>query len=393
MPKTERETLGNEARFQRTGVQNLLRHGTSGKYYGRWTVGERQIWRSLKTDVFTVAKLRLNAEGAKVENLRGSRSAVAAGTGSVLDLMRIYEERVKANADLKPNSIKARISGMVKLKKTWPELAHLKPRLVTPGAVAEWAAGFKAGKGASFRPPGARTAIDGNSATSVNRAIDTLKRVMDIAVAGGVIHANPVSVMAPDGQARLKKKIAPKKLTLPSAADTRRIFESIEASPSQGRWSVEIADFCRFLFCTGCRLSEVSTVTWSSVDLERKQVSIKGSKSDTSDRIVPLFLATEALLQKVRERRGLNGAAAGDQIFRVSECQKSIDRACKAIGIRRITHHDFRHLFATNCIEAGVDIPTVSHWLGHSDGGALAMKTYGHLRQEQSAAMAAKVSF
>jgi integrase len=50
-----------------------------------------------------------------------------------------------------------------------------------------------------------------------------------------------------------------------------------------------------------------------------------------------------------------------------------------------------RHLFATSCIESGVDIPTVSRWLGHSDGGNLAMKTYGHLRQEHSDAQAAKV--
>jgi integrase len=58
----------------------------------------------------------------------------------------------------------------------------------------------------------------------------------------------------------------------------------------------------------------------------------------------------------------------------------------------RITHHDFRHLFATRCIASGVDIPTVSRWLGHADGGALAMRTYGHLRQEHSQAQAAKVS-
>jgi integrase len=35
-------------------------------------------------------------------------------------------------------------------------------------------------------------------------------------------------------------------------------------------------------------------------------------------------------------------------------------------------------------IESGVDIPTVSRWLGHKDGGALAMRVYGHLRQEHS---------
>jgi integrase len=56
-------------------------------------------------------------------------------------------------------------------------------------------------------------------------------------------------------------------------------------------------------------------------------------------------------------------------------------------------HHDLRHLFATRCIESGVDIPTVSRWLGHQDGGALCMKTYGHLRDEHSASEAKKVTF
>ena len=40
-----------------------------------------------------------------------------------------------------------------------------------------------------------------------------------------------------------------------------------------------------------------------------------------------------------------------------------------------------------------MDIPTVSRWLGHQDGGALCMKTYGHLRREHSASMAQKVTF
>lgn len=80
-------------------------------------------------------------------------------------------------------------------------------------------------------------------------------------------------------------------------------------------------------------------------------------------------------------------------MFQVRECQKALDRACKKVGINRLTHHDLRHLFATRCIESGVDIPTVSRWLGHKDGGALAMKTYGHLRREHSIAQAQRVSF
>jgi integrase len=80
-------------------------------------------------------------------------------------------------------------------------------------------------------------------------------------------------------------------------------------------------------------------------------------------------------------------------VMRVRECQKSMNRAAEAVKMARITHHDLRHLFATLCIESGVDIPTVSRWLGHKDGGALAMKVYGHLRDQHSSAMAQKVTF
>ena len=79
--------------------------------------------------------------------------------------------------------------------------------------------------------------------------------------------------------------------------------------------------------------------------------------------------------------------------FESVKCRKSLDRGCKKIGTDRITHHDLRHLFATRCIESGVDIPTVSRWLGHRDGCASAMKTYGHLRREHSIAQAQRVTF
>ena len=49
-------------------------------------------------------------------------------------------------------------------------------------------------------------------------------------------------------------------------------------------------------------------------------------------------------------------------------------------------------IFAT-CIEQGVDIPTVAKWLGHQDGGALAMRVYGHLRDEHSKEQASKLKF
>jgi integrase len=97
------------------------------------------------------------------------------------------------------------------------------------------------------------------------------------------------------------------------------------------------------------------------------------------------------LLERLRSKRPDEKPSA--LVMRVRECQGAINRACKALEIVRFTHHDLRHLFATSCIESGVDIPTVSRWLGHKDGGALAMKVYGHLRDSHSTAMAQKVRF
>jgi len=81
-----------------------------------------------------------------------------------------------------------------------------------------------------------------------------------------------------------------------------------------------------------------------------------------------------------------------EPICRVKTCDEALTAACKKVGCTRLTHHDLRHLFATFCIEAGIDAPSVSKWLGHSDGGALAMKTYGHLRREHSQLMASRVT-
>jgi integrase len=94
----------------------------------------------------------------------------------------------------------------------------------------------------------------------------------------------------------------------------------------------------------------------------------------------------QAMLEQMRQQR--SDEPLDTPIMRVNECQKSMNRAAKIVGMERITHHDLRHLFATICIESGVDIPTVSRWLGHKDGGALAMKVYGHLRDEHGSLMA-----
>jgi integrase len=99
--------------------------------------------------------------------------------------------------------------------------------------------------------------------------------------------------------------------------------------------------------------------------------------------------ALQSLLLRLNAERN---PASSDSISFVHDAKKCLATACRKLGYPHFTHHDFRHFFATTCIESGVDIPTVSRWLGHKDGGALAMRVYGHLRQEHSLTVVKRVA-
>ena len=71
-------------------------------------------------------------------------------------------------------------------------------------------------------------------------------------------------------------------------------------------------------------------------------------------------------LEKLKAEQNPEPSAA---LIPISSARKCLETACRKLGFPQYTHHDFRHFFATTCIESGVDIPTVSRWLGHSDGG------------------------
>jgi integrase len=185
-----------------------------------------------------------------------------------------------------------------------------------------------------------------------------------------------------------------KEIHLPTAAQFNALVEEIRNG--HGRFSRDCADFVEGLAYTGMRKGEANALEWRNLDFDAAEIVVRGdaifgTKGGEGWRRVPMIPDARALFERLRGIRAhepLDG-----KVFQVSECQKALDRACKKVGADRITHHDLRHLFATRCIESGVDIPTVSRWLGHKDGGALAMKTYGHLRREHSQAQAAKVSF
>jgi integrase len=187
--------------------------------------------------------------------------------------------------------------------------------------------------------------------------------------------------------------VRPKDLHLPDNARFVQFVGAIE--DAGGRFSHDCADLVRFLAFGGFRLGEAKNITWKDCDFAREEIVVRGDPDEATKngeiRRVPMIGEMRQLLDRLQSERG--DAGLGNSVMRVSQCEQAMDAAAKKVGIAHLTHHDLRHLFATRCIESGVDIPTVSRWLGHKDGGALAMKVYGHLRNQHSASMAKLVRF
>jgi integrase len=80
-------------------------------------------------------------------------------------------------------------------------------------------------------------------------------------------------------------------------------------------------------------------------------------------------------------------------LLKLTEYRKALASACAKAGVPRMGHHDLRHLFITRAIEAEIPVPTVARWCGHKDGGGLIMKTYAHLLDAHSKAMAERMKF
>lgn len=354
--------------WEKTSQQNLVRH-KSGRYYARTFANNKEIWKSLKTSHFSIAKAKL------AEFLRDHRAKQAlvnndAANMSFAEALKIHQQNLADNVTIKPSTRHYWNQIFVALLKSWPGLADREMRRIGKTDCVEWARRFR------------KT----SSPTRYNNAIAGLRHVFDAAIEAGVMYGNPAAKLD-------RMPIRAKQLTLPTAEQFQRLLEAIRGA---GAWcSRDCADLVEGLAVTGARLAEGGGIEWRDLDFRAGEVVIRGhaetgTKNWTILR-VPMIPAARQLFERMRSERADEPLTA--KVFRVSEAQKAIDSACKKIGIARITHHDLRHLFATVCIESGVDIPTVSRWLNHKDGGALAMKTYGHLRREHSIAQAQRVTF
>jgi len=356
-------------KWKTTKIDNLLRDETSGRYYARFWRDSKPKWISLKTDVFTVAKSRIAKERKAFDVVTEAVRDVGTGDATVGMCAEVCLEKVANNVKIKPSSIHYYEQVVKAIFESWPELKTAKPKAISKRDLEAWAKRFS----------------DKYSPQRFNNSIGVLRKIFQVAVEQGALNENPALSL---GRARIKQKV----VELPSTAQLTQIVDTIR---KQGGWcSVQAGDMVEFLAFTGCRIDEARNVKWSHVKADG--IWIHGGFSGTKNserRFLPMNAGLARLLADLkanpRFRRTTRNA---EFILAIDKCPHALSSACTTLNLPHLTHHDLRHLFATRAIQAGVDVPTVARWLGHKDGGALLMKTYSHLLQEHSQAMAANGS-
>ncbi len=352
-------------------VPNLLQYVSTRTYYGRVKIDGKIIRQSLETDVWTTAKLRL------VDFLKEKQDEPKLGVECLTfaEAVALFESDLKSDHSLKPLSIEYRQRCITKILSTWKDVEGRQLNEILSADCKAWLDALEA------------------APQYFNNIVDTIRNIFARGIKayvdkGGIPFENPAKELS---KVRIKQKV----LQLPEADQFRALVENIKRE-TRGGWGPSCAELVRFLAFSGLRVnSEAKLVTWEDVDWKRKEIIVRGDPTTATKnseiRRIPILPDMERLLLELTAKWG--DETPTGRLLDVAECSESLERACDAVGIKKLTHHDLRHLFATRCIESGVDIPTVARWLGHKDGGGLAMKTYGHLRNEHSQAMAQKVKF
>lgn len=121
------------------------------------------------------------------------------------------------------------------------------------------------------------------------------------------------------------------------------------------------ADKCYFIFVflTGTRREEARQINVKDVDFRNKVLHIPGTKTNSSDRDIPLNNIVEKLLRSMNIIEG--------NYFNITESMTN--HYFRTVWKKEKGHklHDLRHTFGTIqiCVNK-IDVKTVSIWMGHS---------------------------
>jgi integrase len=254
---------------------------------------------------------------------------------------------------------------------------HVKPLLgrklavaLTPGDVAKFQADVAAGKSKAdikTRKRG-RAIVEGGRGTAA-RSLAVLGAMLQFAVGRKLIPANPAK-----GVKLLK---GGKRERFLSEAELAKLADALAAMEAEHRLSPTATAAIRLLLLTGCRKSEILSLRWEWVDIERGVLRLPDSK--TGAKAVPLAAAAVKLLAEL-PRRGDCVLPAATGAGHYTGLQKDWERVRARAGLFGVRIHDLRHSFASFAVADGNSLYLIGKVLGHKQ--ARTTEIYAHLADD-----------
>jgi integrase len=209
----------------------------------------------------------------------------------------------------------------------------------------------------------------GLTRNSVRKYLAPVKSLFATAAADELVTRNPaldIRVTTPDRRVRTPVWLTP--------AQTKTLLAEIP---------VEHADLVYLMASTGLRISEALNLRWQ--DLSGGQLTVTKSKTRAGERTIPVSPETIRRLTKRRTEADYNRdgdlvfpTRVGTEIDARNWRRRIFNKAAKAAGTPWATPHKLRHGMASLMAADGRGAPEIAAYLGHADGGVLALRTYIH---------------
>jgi integrase len=160
------------------------------------------------------------------------------------------------------------------------------------------------------------------------------------------------------------------------------VLDTTEESPF-------VVALIKLLIFTGARLSEILTLEWDQVDIERGEARLADSKTGrkTIHLSLPALVIPADLPRLAENPRVIPGNKPGSHFIGV---QRPWQRIRTAAGLHGLRIHDLRHAFASVAASSGPALPIIGKLLGHTQ--AATTQRYAHLAADPVKAAAQDVA-